>query len=118
MISVYPSDSITYNWIITRCIWFSHVRDIPVGVIIPFECSYYGNLVAFTSSNIKDQIQQELIHYLTKCNENYTKFTDSCIGTDWKGLVRKNNRPELVFAESDAEWFLLQCKYPDIIRVY
>lgn len=117
MISVYPSDSITYNWIITRCIWFSHSHDIPKGVIIPFECSYYGKLVAFTSSKIKDQSQQELIHYLTKRNQ-YTKFTDSCIGTNWKGLVCKNKRHELVFAESDAEWFLLQCKYPDIIRVY
>lgn len=119
MISMYPSDLIPYNWIITRCSWFSDIHDLPENAIIPFYSSYYANLIGFTSTEIKDQKQQSLINYLIKCNDYHPpQFMNTDIGTDWKGLIRKNGKHELVFAESDAEWFLLQCKYPDIIRVY
>jgi len=121
MISVYPSDLIpyNYNWITTRCRWFSDIHDMPENVIIPFYSTYYGNLIAFTSSEIKDQKQQSLIDYLIKCNDYCPpQFSIADVGTEWKGLIRKTGKPELVFAESDSEWFLLQCKYPDIVRVY
>lgn len=81
MISI-SEPSISDRWLKNNFKRFSLLHDIPDNAIISFNSSYYGKLVVFTSYKIKDQSQQELIHCLTKRNENYTKFTDSCIRTD------------------------------------
>lgn len=82
-------------------------------------------------------------HEFKKCQDGFTKFTSDYVayGIKWEmeyidpldkcyallddipenqinSMVKWNDGHNCIIECDETEWFLLQCKYPDIIRVY
>ena len=107
------------NWITGRCSWFMSMLRMDNDELVFVNSDYYGILIGFRNYEIKQQYEQGLVEYLANCNDTRHVVEPLIFDEEYIGVERySTNQPVLRIANSDEEWFLLQCKYPDIIRVY
>lgn len=107
------------NWVTGRCSWFISLRNMDADELVFVNSEYYGILIGFRNFETKQKYEQELVTYLAICNDILPTVEPLIFDEEYLGVERHStNQPVLRIAYSDEEWFLLQCKYPDIIRVY
>jgi hypothetical protein len=107
------------NLITGRYSWFMSMLRMDNDELVFVNSDYYGILIGFRNYEIKQQYEQGLVEYLANCNDTRHDVEPLIFDEEYLGVERHStNRPVLRIANSDEEWFLLQCKYPDIIRVY
>jgi len=80
------------------------------GVLVKFQKS-----IGIVCTSKKDQ--DVLVWLFDDMKLNFWVIDPSTYGINFVGLLEDSDL-KLFWIEHETEWFLLQCKYPDITRVY